>query len=75
MDVGVVNNLLHVVSKNLEGHKVTNGFTDTNPVSMMFMTVQRERCVIHMIVYWLLESEVKEGADVIGGAMVLMLSE
>jgi hypothetical protein len=44
-------------------------------VSMMFMTVQRERCVIHMIVYWLLESEVKEGADVIGGAMVLMLSE
>ncbi len=84
MDVGVVNNLLHVVSKNLEGHKVTNGFTDTkvtngftdtNPVSMMFMTVQRERCVIHMIVYWLIESEVKEGADVIGGAVVLMLSE
>ena len=68
MDVGVVNNLLHVVSKNLEGHKVTNGFTDTNPVATVSTTVQRERCVIHMVVYWLVESEVKEGADVIGCA-------
>jgi hypothetical protein len=57
MDVGVVNDLLHVVSKNLEGHKVTNGFTDTNPASMMFTTGQKEKCVVHMIVYWLVESE------------------
>jgi hypothetical protein len=68
MDFGAVNDLLCVVSKNLKGHKVTNGFTDTNPVSTLFTTVWRERCVIHMIVYQLVESEVKEGADVIGCA-------
>jgi hypothetical protein len=35
---------------------------------MVFMTVQRERCIIHMVVYWLVESEVKEAADVTGCA-------
>ena len=45
-----MNDLLCVISKNLEGHKVTNGFTDTNPASTMFTTVHRERCVIHIIV-------------------------
>jgi hypothetical protein len=68
MDVWGVNDLLHVIIKNLEGHKVNNVFTDTNPASTMFMTVQRERCAIHLIVYQLVESEVKEGADVIGCA-------
>jgi hypothetical protein len=53
MNVGAVNDLLHVISKNFEGHKVTNSFTDTNPASTVFTTVQRERCVINMVVYWL----------------------
>jgi hypothetical protein len=49
--------------------KVSNGLTDTNPAATVFMTVQRERWLCHpMIVYQLVESEVKEGADVICGA-------
>jgi hypothetical protein len=34
----------------------------------MFTTGQKEKCVVHMIVYWLVESEVKEWADDIGCA-------
>jgi hypothetical protein len=67
MDVGTMN-VLCVIGKGFEGHKITNGFTDTNPVATVSTTVQRERCVIHMVVYWLVESEVKEGTDVIGCA-------
>jgi hypothetical protein len=36
-------------------------------VATMFMTVQREWSIIHMVVYQLVESEVKEGTDVICG--------
>jgi hypothetical protein len=38
MDVGAVNDFLHVISKHL-GHEVTHGFTDTNPAAMVFMTL------------------------------------
>ncbi len=64
----MVNDLLCVISTNFEGHEVTNGFTNSAPASMVFMTVQRERCIIHMVVYQLVESEAKEGADIIGCA-------
>jgi hypothetical protein len=68
MDVRAVKDFLGVVSKNLEGHEVTHSFTDTNPVATVFTTVKREWSIIHMVVNWLVESEVKEGTDVICGA-------
>jgi hypothetical protein len=79
MDVGTMN-VLCVIGKGFEGHKITNGFTDTNPVATVSTTVQRER-FIHMVVYWLVESEVKKGlmSLVVLSAsckgVVLMLSE
>jgi hypothetical protein len=38
MLAGAVNDILAVISKNFQGHKVTNGFTDTIPVPLVFMT-------------------------------------
>jgi hypothetical protein len=68
LDVGAVNNLLSVVGKNFV-HKVTNGFTDTNLMAVVFMTVRGRRCIIHMVVYWLIQCDVKEGVDGISHAI------
>ena len=63
-----MNDLEGIVHEDLKRHVVSTMFTNTNPLSTVLFTFQREWCIIHVIVDRFIEMVVEKRTDVIGDA-------
>ena len=50
VDIQMMDNFKGVFSQDFVGHKISDIFADTNPVSMIFFACRGKRWVIHMVV-------------------------